>query len=793
MNCEYVVNGDKPVIHFWIRQPDKKRKHLVVKNFEPYFYVPEKTKVKKDARIKKVEKGFTNIFGKKCKKITVDIPKSVAELRKQYSDHFEADILFPIRFLIDTEGKIEWENEPLRICYLDIEVSTPGEFPDYWTTKFPVVSLTIFDNYLSKYITFFLDKKIKGDKVLREKRVWKNRVRKKEKTPWDVYRFGDEQVLLTYFLKFIRETNPDILTGWNSNFFDIPYLIHRMQKLKLNPNLLSPIKSAYVPKPSMKLKTQKIEENPPIIKGRTCFDLLPHYRRLHITSLGSMALDNVAEEELGVKKLKYEGSIFDLYERDPEMLMKYNLADVELCVEIDKKREVIKFFYGLSKFIRCPLEDTLMNSRMADVYMLRTAKKQGIILPSKKPTVHFTIKGAIVLKPKTGLHKKVVVLDLKRIYPSIIASCNMSPETLDPKGEIQLGNGVRFSKKKAFLPQVLKTLFELRQEKEDKRNKYPINSELYKQYSRERQFVKDLVNSIYGMMLYEGFRLYTPKVGESVTWTGRNLLRWTKKKITKLGYEVLYGDTDSIFVKIGNKNLDDAIKIGRELEEKVNKSYDDFAALFNIEPEKHVFKIEFEKYFSALIIGKKKKYAGKTLWINGKKDVTTLVTGFEAKRSDTPAFTRKLQRELLDMILEGKSKIAILKFLNKKMEEIKTLPIEEIGIPKGIQKDIDKYLVDSAHIRGCKYSNAFLGTHFNKGSKPKMIYIKKTPPKYPRTDVLCFDYQRQVPEGFEVDWDKMTTRLVKQKVKTIFEALDWTWADMDLKQKKLNQFFGVAK
>jgi len=787
MLCEYTIEHNKPVIHHW-RRENRKKIHTIDRSFEPYFYAPTWHKVLEDERIKRIEKGYTNIKGEKYNRVYCDIPRSVSDLRNDIPEHNEADILFPIRYLIDKEP--DYGDDDLRKCYLDIEVNTPGEFPKENEARFPIVSNTIYDNYLNKYITFFLDKNVEEGEEKKESRIWKSRITG-EKIPWDIYRVGTERHLLSSFARFVRETNPDLFLGWNLDFFDIPYIINRMKNIGLDPGELSPLGTAYVKPPSMKLKTQRIEKNHPTIKGRVCFDLLPYYRRLHITQLSSGKLDNVAKEELGVKKLEYKGDIFGLYDRDPETLLKYNLADVELCLEIDRKREVVDFFWNLAKFIGCPLEDTLMNSKMADVYMLRTAKKQGIILPSKKPTIHFTVEGAIVLDPKIGFFKDITILDLKRIYPSIIVSCNMSPETLDPEGEIIMGNGVRFNKKKAFLPEVLRTLFELRRQKEVKRNKYPVGSELYNQYGRERQFVKDLINSIYGMMLYEGFRLYTPDVGRTVTWTGRNLLRNVKSVIQREGYKVLYGDTDSIFVQLPKgKTLNEKVEMSKNLEKKINDSMDAFAAQFNIEKERHCFVIEFEKLFSSLLLVAKKKYAGRTSWVNGKPDRVVMITGLETKKSDVPFFSRKLQRKVIDMILDSKPKKELMRYLYTEMKNIKELKLNEIGIPKGLQKDLDKYKVRNPWVDGCKYANQNLGTHFAMGSKPKMVYIKRTPPGYPRTKSVCFDYPEQIPEGFEVDWEKMTDRLIKQKVVRIIEAMGWNWIETDIYMTKLTDFGG---
>jgi DNA polymerase I len=232
------------------------------------------------------------------------------------------------------------------------------------------------------------------------------------------------------------------------------------------------------------------------------------------------------------------------------------------------------------------------------------------------------------------------------------------------------------------------------------------------------------------------------------------------------------------------------IETAGDIESRVDASYDEFARTV-LGTNRHYFSIKFEKIYHRFFqAGRKKRYAGLLVWKEG-KDVDEIdVVGFEIRRSDSPQITRTVQKRVIEMILRGAGYGAVRTYLEEVIKNYRAgrYPLDEIGIPGGIGKELDQYDTDDAQIRGAKYANIHLGTTFSRGSKPKRVYIKYVRKKYPQTDVLCFEYGDQVPPEFVVDWETMLDKTVKQPITRIIEAVGWDWHDIDPSLTTLSQF-----
>ena len=782
MIIDYIEENNKSIIHFWKRVNGIKV-YEKIEDFKPYFYVlkSEIEIAKKIKKIIKIEEGYKSLFNEDVIKVYTNLQKDVWEIIKEFSKTYEADINLSNRWLIDSEQN--FGDLPLFLFY-DIEIITPNnEFPNPETAEFPITSITFTTNLKDKYVTIYLGKENKKEEI---KRI--NRITKKEE-PWIKISVINEKLLFEVFLKYVKKIDPDGISGWNTDFFDTPYIINRMNNIGLNANIVSPLNKAFVPKNVKRIATGNIEKSVPIIKGINIFDLLIPFKKMNIGELESNALGNVGKKVLGIDKIKYKGTLKELYENNLDEFLNYNCCDVELVKEIDKKLRIIKYFFELSKFIGCKIGDTMSNSRMGDIYVLRYNKHtRKVALPSKSPTVPQTFEGAKVFPPEKGLLKNVIVLDLKRIYPSIIISCNLSPETYleensveDKSNYIQIGNGLLFKKEIGFSTEVLKKLFQIRDEKKKVKEQFSRENPEWEVAKREEQFVKDLINSYYGLLSYKGFRLYVPNVGATVTYMGRKIISWSKEKLEEKGYKIVYGDTDSLFVQAKEESTEFIIDEGYNLSEYLTESYNDFSKMHNI--DKHYFQIEFEKtYKNIFFFGKKKKYAGilnffvgKNMYKGGELVNLLEMKGMESVRSDSSLFTKIMLKELIEKILREETEIEIKKYVNEKKEEIRKINLDFIGIPKGINQELEEYKTISAFIRACRYSNKFLGKNYQKGSKPKMMYIKKVANKYDNTDVLAFDDPEDIPVGFEVDYRVMYEKLIKMKIERIFECLNWKY------------------
>ena len=788
---EYSVGADIPVIHVFGRDASGRAVRIDVTGFRPYFYVPaDQVEKRSPPSGVELEPGTTyrSIRGEPLRRLYTRRPGDVRTVRDDFRQHYEADIPFTTRFMIDCgltagvelpDGAVEPSDVavgieyhelapsdvavPARTCIMDIECVDEQGFPE--PERDPIICVTCWDSFDGDYTTLLWQPGgAPGDAP-------DLRVHERHK----VVLYPDEVSMLRGLVAYIRERDPDILSGWNFVEFDIPYILNRMAALGLRGEDLARLPG-------------QTERN--AVRGRAVFDLLSAYRKMHQAQKESYRLDAIAGEELGVTKVRYSGTVTELWRSDPKRLVEYNCRDVELCVGIDKKNNIIEFYREISRYVGCPLDRTLNSSNVIDIYVLRKASGR-FVLPSKGLAAGDEFEGATVFEPATGLRENVVVLDLKSLYPMAMMTINASPETKNPDGELRAPNGIRFSREPDGLTRsILAELLGERDERKRLRNQYPFGSPEYVLYDLQQNVLKVIMNSYYGVSGYTRFRLYDREIGSAVTSVGRAIIRHTRDTITDLGYTVLYGDTDSCMVEVPPGSLDETIARARAIEAKLNASYGDFAKT-ELNADTHYFSIKFEKVYRRFFqAGKKKRYAGHLVWKEGKDVDEVDVVGFEIRRSDSPQITREVQRAVIEMILCGDAFSDVQAYLRDVIRKYRRgeYSLDEAGIPGGIGKSLDSYENDDAHIRGAKYSNEYLGTDFKRGSKPKRVYIKTVTAKYPRTDVVCFEYADQVPPEFVVDWETMLEKTLKGPLSRIIEPLGWDWHDVDPSRTTLFDF-----
>ncbi len=786
---EYSVGPDIPVVHIFGRDASGRAVQVDVTGFRPYFYAPaDQVDGKPVPQGVDLEPGTTyrSISGDVLRRLYTRRPGDVRDVRDRYR-HYEADIPFTTRFMIDcglSSGvefpagatTVDYQElapadvaAPARVCIMDIECVDERGFPE--PERDAIICITCWDSFDEDYTTLLWTPggvlPGAGPVDAPDLSVHGRRHR--------VIRFPDEVAMLRGLVDYIRERDPDILSGWNFVEFDIPYILQRMAVLNLRSDDLARLPG----------QTRRNA-----VRGRSIFDLLGAYRKMHQAQKESYRLDAVAEDELGETKVRYSGTITDLWRSDLARLVEYNCRDVELCVGIDTKNNIIEFYREISRYVGCPLDRTLNSSNVIDIYVLRKASGR-FVLPSKGFAAGDEFEGATVFEPATGLRENVVVLDLKSLYPMAMMTINASPETKNPDGELRAPNGVRFSREPDGLTRsILSELLSERDERKRLRNQYPFGSPEYVLYDLQQNVLKVIMNSYYGVSGYTRFRLYDREIGSAVTSVGRAIIKHTRDVITDLGYTVLYGDTDSCMVEVPPGSLEETIAKARAIEARLNASYGDFARR-ELAADKHYFSIKFEKVYRRFFqAGKKKRYAGHLVWKEG-KDVDEIdVVGFEIRRSDSPQITREVQHTVIEMILRGDAFEDVRDYLYDVIRRYRRgeYPLDEVGIPGGIGKNLESYENEDAHIRGAKYSNKYLGTDFKRGSKPKRVYIKTVTKKYPRTDVICFEYGDQVPPEFVVDWETMLEKTLKIPISRIIEPLGWDWHDVDPTRTTLFDF-----
>jgi DNA polymerase-2 len=291
------------------------------------------------------------------------------------------------------------------------------------------------------------------------------------------------------------------------------------------------------------------------------------------------------------------------------------------------------------------------------------------------------IKGGFVMQSKSGIYDYILVLDFKSLYPSIIRTFNIDPLAFSPDGEIEAPNGARFRNNEGILPMLIQSLWEARDKA--KREKNDMKSFA----------IKITMNSFFGVLANPNCRFYSIEMANAITHFARKIVQDTAEKVKELGYEVIYGDTDSVFVKSGSENYEDAAKIGKRISKEIN---DHFNGLVKKEYRRKSFlELEFEKVFKKFLmprirgsnVGAKKRYAGLDVDEQGKEKIK--ITGLEFVRSDWTEIAKEFQMGLLERLFHDKD---VKKYIKRVVEEIMAGKHDEkLVYRKSLTKKLEAY------------------------------------------------------------------------------------------------------
>jgi len=491
---------------------------------------------------------------------------------------FESDIPIETRTLVDMYPESEEPSVGHREVYFDIECEVTDGFPDPQRAENKITAIALYDKTMDSYHCFVLGDVPNTDVV---------------------ESFQSEEELLQRFYQKYLEINPTILSGWNIDGFDIPYLYNRTDRVlgKQFANSLSPIGEVFYSEHKKKYK----------IAGVSCLDYLPLYKLFTYTQQSSYRLDYIGQLEVGLGKIEFDGTLQDLYETDINKYIEYNLNDVIIVKKLDDKLKLIELARGISHVGRTPYEDVYFSSRYLEGAILVYLKNIEVVAPNKALDARekmnrdgnqkFT--GAYVKDPNPGRYEWVYDLDLTSMYPSVIMSLNISPEmkigkvngwdgeefikgvsktySLEKNGKEQghmnneelagmfksnkvsiSSNGILYrNDKKGLIPSLLSKWFDERVEYKRLMKKYSDEGDKEKSaYFKRRQHVQKIVlNSLYGVLGLPVFRFYDIDNAEATTVTGQELIKFTEKIAnsyynTKLGDKedyCIYTDTDSVF------------------------------------------------------------------------------------------------------------------------------------------------------------------------------------------------------------------------------------------------------
>jgi len=737
LDCDYIMLNNKPIIRIFGKTIDGETICVFFDKFLPYFYLyvdqdkidDVKFELEKndELKIEVVERYLPIGYQAKPVKVFKIIGKDpgktpqIREYVKKFGTPYEADILFKYRFMTDSDLKgMGWidvkgifrntstvkckaldaesikpieilKNAPLKFISIDIECLTGGNnLPNSERDPIIMIALSFSPDYKGKKSLVLVARQCNLE---------------------DTLSFADEKELLENFKVIIDDFDPDIITGYNIENFDIPFILHRLRVFKLSGDIGRSEKIAFTKKLTYSQRTT--------ICGRVILDPYFIIRYLSVYDqpykFKRYDLDTVAKEMLGSGKHEMGGmreviSLWNGSKDNLKRLIDYCRKDADLALELLTSHKLIDInkFIEMSKLSGLLLQD-LMAGQAArhESALLREFFKRKYLIPCKpgREDVHKRstkeLKGALVLEPDAGLHKDgcTIVLDFTALYPSLICAHNICPTTLidnpdnlkyetSPTGSSFVTKDVR----EGVFPYIAKYLLDTRAEIK-KKMKDEQNPRIRKILDAKQYALKGMAVSLYGYTAFIGGRLFTPQVAAAITSWGRQNIEFTKDLIeNNFPVKVIYGDTDSIFVKTKLMDLDDAHELGIEISKFVTQK------LIGLE-------LKLEKVFKTFLIETKKRYAG---WAfekeNGRWADKIEMKGIETVRRDWCSLTSETMLEVLNIILkEGNVKKAS-KHVRNVIDDLAKgkIPIEKLSIIKGITKALADYDGIQPHIELAK-------------------------------------------------------------------------------------------
>ena len=585
-----------------------------------------------------------------------------------------------------------------RLWFLDIEV-IEKKYEKIFTGE--IISITIYDSQDKKYYSIITkpDEKVTLEEYSED------------------YIFVDQEIeLMKKFEKLLKDKKPDVISGWYSEGYDIPYIINRAKNYKIE---LSVIPGLYSNSKTMDIGGRKITKN--YIPGVDLVDYLELYKKYIFDQPTSFKLSTVAKfHDL---KGKTEEKGFFNYKKDFKKFIDYAIRDVEILVELEQKLNLLNLLYGLQAVIKVPVNFLMANSIAIEHFLSQFLYEEQITVQDNPEIKNnkIDVEGAIVLQPKDQTYNNVVVLDYASLYPNIIVTYNISPETLieehenadkyvdltDMYREEKKDNSVKFSlEKEGIFPRMINFLLDERLKYKKMAKEAKDGSVEKIKYDIKQLNYKILLNSMYGVIGTSRFPLHDKRCSSAITTASRNALRYLNRKLHKkefnIDYEgkkiefetrVIYSDTDSSFDHIIVKNEDKVDKkailaisnylakyINNVIAKELPTKYSNTKEII----DRTTLSVDVDKLFKKVkFFGVKKRYFG----IDFEDKIIT--HGVEVVRKDTPAAIKKILSQLFILALKNEIEEA---HLLKSYQVLKELNLEDVAIFKNITKrNFDKY------------------------------------------------------------------------------------------------------
>lgn len=688
------------------------------------------------------------LYGGGAKTYNFDSVSDAKDFIKRYSGVSGTEVFGQQNFALQSINKLYPENikfdaSKISAWSLDIETKLPVDergkptgFPDPETAEAEITIITL--QKISNGATFVFASKDYPGPDLPACNQYINA--------------GSEEGLLKHFIDFWNHVQLDVVTGWNIDHFDIPYIINRCNKV-LGEDItskLSPWGKVYTKKKKLSGSFGK-EELVVSIAGVSILDYLAIYKKFTFGSHASYSLNAIAKDELGLEKLDHsEFSDFnDFYDNGYKKYVDYNIRDTELVKLLDDKLQLLKLIYTIAFMAKINFNDVFSPVKTWDSILHNRLLADGKVVPLREsnPDPDKHIEGAYVKDPKVGFYEWLVSVDATSLYPSIMMTLNISPETyigidynvslqkiLDGECDFSFPSdnscsavtGVAFDKSfRGIIPTIVQEYMALRkttkremldreQDLENAKgssvNTAAIENDIASLDALQMAF-KILLNSLYGAMGNSGFRFFNSNVAETITLTGQYVLRSIETHVDSRLNEmfdtgdhkyVIYIDTDSVYFDVAplvkkwmSGRSDDRIaamlaKVAQDqIQKAVNGIVDECCQKMRVFDNKISFKLE--------VIG------DKGIWVAKKKYVIRAhssegviykkprfkTVGLEMVRSSTPKFVREKLTELLPIIFDS-DESALHDYLEAAQVEFFKLPVEEIAIPRGLN-EMGKY------------------------------------------------------------------------------------------------------
>mgnify|MGYP003298711277 FL=1 len=708
--------------NFLVRGYEDGKHFMTREKFYPTLFVPSKRKTK-----------YKTLEGDYVESVDPGTVRECREFIRKYSEVENFKIYGNDRYIYQyisekyPEEEIKFDVSKIKITTLDIEVKSENGFPDVESAAEEILLISIQD-YNTKQI-----------------RTWgQGGFDNKQENV--IYRgFNSEYELLNDFINWwmIEDNTPEVITGWNIELYDIPYLTRRLDRV-----LGEKLKKRFSP-------WGLVTEDEIYIAGRkhitydvggvTQLDYLNLYKKFTYKAQESYRLDHIANVELGQKKLDHSefNTFKDFYTQGWQKFVEYNIIDVELVDRLEDKMKLIELAIVMAYDAKANYADVFSQVRMWDTIIYNYLKKRNIVIPPKErsdKTEKYA--GAYVKEPIPGKYDWVVSFDLNSLYPHLIMQYNISPETLVDarhptvtvdrilsedeviEGEYAVcANGAQYRKDvRGFLPELMEKIYEDRtiykkkmleaKQQYEKRKTKKLEKEIARcnniQMARKIQ-----LNSAYGAIGNQYFRYYKLANAEAITLSGQVSIRWIEDRMNRYLNKILKtedvdyviaSDTDSIYLNLGP--LVQTIFKGREENDQRIVSF-----------LNKVCEVEFEKYISdsyqtlasyvnaydQKMFMKRENIADRGIWTAKKRYILNVwdsegvryeepklkMMGIEAVKSSTPAPCRKMIKDALKLMMNGTEE-DVIDFIDKSRKEFKSLPPEDISFPRTVS-DVKKY------------------------------------------------------------------------------------------------------